>query len=70
MHLELRHRDATVTSSRLMQLLGHEVVSVDTEKEGGTLTLHFNGGHTFRCFDDANGYESYTIGCGDKEIIV
>jgi hypothetical protein len=68
-YVELRRIDAPVTSSRLMQLVGRKVVSVDAEKKG-TLTLHFEGGHIFRCFDDACGYESYSIGHGSEEIIV
>lgn len=67
--VELRRVDVPVTKSRLMQLLGHTVVAVDVEGEG-TLTLHFDSGHVFRCFDDACGYESYTIGHGDGQIIV
>ena len=68
-HVELRRVDVPVASSRLMQLLGHTVMSVDVERQG-TLTLHFDGGHIFRCLDDACGYESYSIGYGKERIIV
>lgn len=58
-----------VAFSRLMQLVGRKVASVDAEQEG-TLTLHFDGGHVFRCFDDQPGYESYRIAHGAEEIFV
>jgi hypothetical protein len=67
--IESRRDDSPITSSRLMQLVGCEVVSVNSEREG-TLTLHFDKGHIFRCLDDKNGYESYDIGYGNKRIIV
>ena len=68
-YVELRRIDTAVTSSRLMQLLGHKVVSVDAERQG-TLSLHFENGHVFRCFDNACGYESYSIRHGNERIIV
>jgi len=55
-----------VAFSRLMQLVGHRVASVDVEQQG-TLVLHFDGGHVFRCFDDQAGYESYQIAHGKEE---
>ncbi len=58
-----------VTFSRLMRLLGCKVASVDAKQEG-TLTLHFEGGSVFRCFDDQPGYECYRIARGDEEIRV
>lgn len=58
-----------VTFSRLMQLVGCKVASVGAEQQG-TLTLHFDGGHVFRCFDDQPGYESYRIVHGAEEIFV
>jgi hypothetical protein len=68
-YVEKERLEAPIASSRLMQLLGRKVLSVDTEREG-TLTLHFEGGHVFRCFDDDPNYESYTISHGNDEIYV
>ena len=58
-----------VEESRLMQLAERSVESVEANTDG-TLTLHFNGGHLFRCFDDLPNYECYTITHGKKEIYV
>jgi hypothetical protein len=58
-----------VASSRLMQLVGHKVASVDVEQPG-TLALHFDGGHVVRCFDDQPNYESYRIARGNEELRV
>jgi hypothetical protein len=58
-----------VAFSRLMQLVGCKVASVGAEQQG-TLTLHFDEGHAFRCFDDQPSYESYRIAHGKEEIFV
>jgi len=58
-----------VASSAVMQLLGHSVEAVEAVSEG-TLTLRFNGGHVFMCFDDQPDYESYRIAKGSDEIFV
>ncbi len=58
-----------VTFSKLMQLVGQKVVSVDVEQQG-TLVLHFDAGHVIRCFDDQPAYESYRIKRGSEDIQV
>ncbi len=58
-----------VMESRLMQLAGRTVERVDAAPNG-TLTLHFDGGQMFRCFDDSPQYECYSITHGSKEIYV
>jgi hypothetical protein len=58
-----------IHSSRLMQLLGARVASVRAERDG-TLTLDFEHGSVFRCFDDSPNYESYSIGHGEEETYV
>lgn len=68
-NIEYRRDESPITLSRLMQLIGCKVKSVDAER-CGTLTLYFDKGHVFRCFDDTSGYESYDIGYKDKRIIV
>lgn len=65
---EIQHVPIT-TCSDLMQLLGRSVEAVNANADG-TLTLTFSGGHVFRCFDDASGYESYSIEHGGERIIV
>lgn len=62
-------RVPVTTCSDIVQLLGRSVEAVSAERDG-TLTLHFGGGHVFRCFDDASGYECYNIGHGTEETIV
>ena len=52
-----------------MQLVGCKVASVTAEQQG-TLTLRFEGGHVFRCFDDQPDYECYRIAHGNDEIYV
>ncbi len=66
---EVERQHVPVASSSLMQLIGQPVEAVEAES-GGTLTLRFNGGHVFRCFDDQRGYESYRIAHGNGEIFV
>jgi hypothetical protein len=56
-----------VKESRLMQLAGRTVERVEANVDG-TLTLHFNGGHVLRCFDDSLQYECYRITHG-KEVL-
>jgi hypothetical protein len=68
-YVEAERLEVPIASSRLMQLLGRKVVRVEAERQG-TLTLHFEGDHVFRCFDDCSGYESYSIGHGKEEIFV
>ena len=58
-----------VRSSSVMQLLGHSVESVDSDRDG-TLGLQFSGGSVFRCFDDQSAYECYRIANGDSETYV
>jgi hypothetical protein len=66
-HVERQH--VPVGSSNLMQLVGRSVEGVEAQRDG-TLTIRFNGGHVFRCFDDQPDYESYRIAYGDDEIFV
>jgi len=68
-YVEAQRIEAPIASSRLMQLLGRKVTSVRGEQQG-TLTLQFEGGHVFRCFDDLPNYESYSITHGKREIFV
>jgi len=58
-----------VSNSDLMQLLGFRVTNVRIEEQN-TLCLIFQNGKEFRCYDDANDYESYQIRNGAKTIIV
>lgn len=58
-----------VDESRLMQVSGRSVESVEANVDG-TLTLHFNGGHVLLCSDDSPQYESYHITQGKVEIYV
>ena len=58
-----------LSSSHLMQLVGQSVEAVNAEQQG-TLTLRFNEGHIFRCFDDTGNYECYQITHGNEEIYV
>lgn len=68
-YVEAQRVEVPIASSRLMQLLGHKVATVQAEREG-TLTLCFDGGHVFRCFDDLPNYESYSITHGKDEIFI
>lgn len=68
-YVEAHRVETQIESSRLMQLAGKKVASVDAQRDG-TLTLRFEQGEMFRCFDDAVGYESYSIGHGKDETIV
>ena len=58
-----------LSTSNLMQLVGRSVEAVNAERKG-TLSLMFNGGHIFRCFDDIGNYECYQITHGNEEIYV
>jgi hypothetical protein len=58
-----------VLSSTLMRLVGKRVESAFTHPNG-TLMLTFAGGETFTCFDDLEGFESYYIQIGDRQIVV
>lgn len=55
--------------SDLMRLLEHKVVSVSADPDG-TLTLDFDDGQIFTCYDQTPSYESYQIKHGDEVIIV
>ncbi|MEK7448081.1 MAG: DUF6188 family protein [Planctomycetota bacterium] len=58
-----------VTNSDVMMLTG-KTIKESVGKRDGTLTLTFNNGHKFICYDDTPNYESYKIQNSDKEIIV
>ena len=62
-------QEVPVEESRLMQLTGRSVESVEANVDG-TLTLHFDGGHILPCFDDSPQYASYRITHGNLEIYV
>jgi hypothetical protein len=61
--------DVPPSESDLMQLLEHSVIEVRGDEQG-TLSLEFDHGHIFRCFDNSRQYESYHIKWGEAEIIV
>jgi len=61
--------EVPVKHSNLMQLLGLSVSEASGD-EDGSLTLVFDNGHTFRCFDTSREYESYKIQHRATEIIV
>ena len=56
-------------ASRLLALLGQDVIKAVGE-ENGTLMLLFNGGDALYIYDISEHYESYTITYKDKEITV
>ncbi len=58
-----------VKESNLMQLLEHSIAK-GTGNGDGTLTLVFDNGHVFKCFDSSKSYESYQIKAGEKVIVV
>ena len=58
-----------IRQSRLMSLLENRIVSGAVERPG-TLVLEFATGHTLRCVDDSDQYESYQLRIGADEIIV
>src|SRR5436190_17304186 len=58
-----------VSVSSLMQLVGCTVIACEGDSEG-TLTLRFDKGFVFRCFDDIGNYECYCIRSGTREIYV
>ena len=58
-----------VSESRLMQLVGESISSVDASADG-TLTVWFSNGHAIACYDDTPMYEAYRLRFGDEEIVV
>jgi hypothetical protein len=58
-----------VQESNLMQLLEHTVSQASGDRNG-TLSLAFDNGQIFQCFDSSKGYESYQIKIGEKVIVV
>lgn len=58
-----------VKQSALMQLLEQKVISVSADRDG-TLTLVFDDGQIFTCYDQSANYESYQIKHGDEVIVV
>jgi hypothetical protein len=58
-----------VKESNLMQLLGH-LISKASGDQDGTLTLVFDNGEVFKCFDSSKNFESYQIKYGDQLIVV
>ena len=58
-----------VKESNLMQLVEHTVTKASGDKNG-TLSLFFDNGQTFQCFDSSKNYESYQIKIGEKVVIV
>lgn len=66
---ETRVIEVPVSHSDLMQLVGFSVSDASGDKDG-TLTLVFDNGHVFRCFDTSPKYESYKIDVRGTTIIV
>jgi hypothetical protein len=62
-------QNVPLTESRLMQLVGHTLTSVEGDANG-TLTVEFDNGHVVQVFDDSPDFESYIIFDGEAEIIV
>jgi hypothetical protein len=58
-----------VSTSSLMNLAGKKV-QIAEARQDGTLTLHFENGHSLILLDDSQAYEAYIIRIGDKETIV
>lgn len=50
-------------------LIGKTIKEAVGERDG-TLTLKFDNGHEFSCYDDSPNYECYNIKNNDNEIIV
>jgi hypothetical protein len=61
--------EVPLQESNLMELLGTSV-SAAVGDENGTLSMQFSNSQTLRIYDTSKQYESYTIACADKEIIV
>lgn len=65
----INKQSVPVSSSSLMSLVG-KAVQLAEARQDGTLSLHFEAGHTLVLLDDSQEYESYIIRIGDEETIV
>ena len=61
--------DAPVAESKLMRLIGHQIIELDLKGQGD-LELSFSNEDTLLIFRDAEPYESYHIRWAEKEIHV
>jgi Family of unknown function (DUF6188) len=58
-----------VSSTNLMELLEHKVISASAQPNG-TLSLTFDNGHSVECLDSSPTYESYRMSFNGKTFIV
>jgi hypothetical protein len=64
-----KYDDFRIAVPAVLALLNQTVLTAEGDEEG-TLTLKFDGNGILAIYDDSKEFESYTIKCGERLIVV